>query len=93
MFLEIFLPWDLEALFTSGLMIQMARATDSRLLESHLPWIEKTFMIFDEIASKGNPIAEFRKFELQKLDEMLNHYAAAQTLNQASTASPQMRIL
>lgn len=55
-------------------MIVMARAVDIRLLENHPLWFEKAITIFDEMIASGNRIAESRKAELQKLDDLFNQF-------------------
>ena len=49
----------------------MSTAIDATLLEGHEPWSEVAYGILDEMASRGNMIALYRKNELQKLAEVL----------------------
>jgi proline utilization trans-activator len=51
----------------------MSTAIDASLLEGHGPWSEVAYSILDEMASRGNMIAVFRKRELQKLASVLSH--------------------
>ncbi len=51
----------------------MSTAIDASLLEGHEPWSEAAYSILDEMASRGNMIAVFRKRELQKLASVLAH--------------------
>ena len=51
----------------------MSSAIDASLLEGHEPWSEAAYSILDEMASRGNMIAVFRKRELQKLASVLTH--------------------
>jgi proline utilization trans-activator len=69
---DSFLPFDLEAVFVSGVVILMAPIIDSSLLESLAPWLQKSYVILDDMISRGNIIASFRKSELERLDELLS---------------------
>ncbi|KAJ0306624.1 hypothetical protein COL516b_004417 [Colletotrichum fioriniae] len=69
--LETFLPLDLDSLFVSTVALLVARGVDSRLIESQVPWLDKSHAIVEEMVVSGNLIAEFRKNEMQKLEEML----------------------
>lgn len=60
----------------------MSTAIDPSLLEGHEPWSEKAYSILDEMASRGNMIAVFRKRELQKLASVLSHLPPPKTANQ-----------
>lgn len=68
---ETFLPLDLDSLFVSTVALLVARGVDSRLIESQVPWLDKSHAIVEEMVASGNLIAEFRKNEMQKLEEML----------------------
>lgn len=48
----------------------MVPAIDARW--SYPAWLEKAYLIFDEIIENGNLIAKFRRSELQLLDELLS---------------------
>ncbi|KZL76341.1 Zn(II)2Cys6 transcription factor [Colletotrichum tofieldiae] len=87
--LETFLPLDLDSLFVSTVALLVARGVDSRLIESQSPWLEKSKAILEEMIASGNLIAEFRKNEMQKLEEMLIEFEAAQprTLSSSTTAA------
>ncbi|KAF6809657.1 C6 transcription factor [Colletotrichum musicola] len=77
--LETFLPLDLDSLFVSTVALLVARAVDPRLIESQSPWLQKSTGILEEMVASGNLIAEFRKSEMQKLEEMLSEFVAAQS--------------
>ncbi|KAH8730554.1 fungal-specific transcription factor domain-containing protein [Phaeosphaeriaceae sp. PMI808] len=72
--LETFLPWDLDALFVSTMVLILARFVDATLLENQATWIDKAYAFLESIVSSGNRIAAFRVVELRKLDEMLGDY-------------------
>ncbi|KAF2685815.1 hypothetical protein K458DRAFT_18001 [Lentithecium fluviatile CBS 122367] len=74
--LETFLPWDLDSLFVSTMVLLLARFVDRRLLDTQFPWLDKAFNFLDTIINSGNRIADFRLRELRKLEEMLNEYSA-----------------
>ncbi|KXG45193.1 Transcription factor [Penicillium griseofulvum] len=69
--LETFLPFDLESVFVSTIILLMGPVIDPHLLESHPNWLEKAYAIFDEMIRDGNQVAAFRRSELQQLHETL----------------------
>ncbi|KAJ5341000.1 hypothetical protein N7541_010124 [Penicillium brevicompactum] len=69
--LETFLPFDLESVFVSTVILLIGPAIDPRLLETHPTWLDKAYSIFDEMIGDGNQVASFRRAELQQLDETL----------------------
>ncbi|KAJ5595536.1 uncharacterized protein N7459_001744 [Penicillium hispanicum] len=68
--LETFLPFDLESIFVSAVVLLMGPAIDLRW--TYPAWLEKAYAIFEEITESGNLIAKFRRSELQLLDELLS---------------------
>ncbi|CAJ0554730.1 Ff.00g132430.m01.CDS01 [Fusarium sp. VM40] len=70
--LEAFLPFDLESLFVSSFNLLIAPVLDPRFSEHDAIFRHKTSIIFNEMVSKGNLIAVFRRSELQQLDDMLS---------------------
>lgn len=68
---ESFLPFDLEAVFSSAIVLSLANAVDTSLLRDKGPWLQTSFEVLDEMISRGNLIAGFHKSELQQLDEKL----------------------
>ncbi|KAJ5699073.1 transcriptional regulator family: Fungal Specific TF [Penicillium macrosclerotiorum] len=68
--LETFLQFDLESVFVSTVVLLMGAAIDMRW--NYPSWLEKAYLIFEEIIENGNLIAKFRRSELQLLDEMLS---------------------
>ncbi|KAJ5919259.1 hypothetical protein N7466_010202 [Penicillium verhagenii] len=52
------------------LVLLMAPAIDARW--SYPAWLEKAYLIFEDIIENGNLIAKFRRSELQLLDELLS---------------------
>ncbi|KAL4863875.1 hypothetical protein BDV12DRAFT_206112 [Aspergillus spectabilis] len=73
--LDSFLPFDLESTFVSSVVLLMAPAIDSALLESRKPWLQKSYMILDDMVSRGNLIAQFRKSELEQMSDLLYQLA------------------
>ncbi|KAH7361192.1 Zn(II)2Cys6 transcription factor [Pyrenochaeta sp. MPI-SDFR-AT-0127] len=86
--LETFLPWDLDSLFVSTMILILTRFVDYSLMDNQASWLDKAYAFLETMISSGNRIAAFRVIELRKLDEMLTEY----TLNQhrPSTSSPPM---
>jgi hypothetical protein len=56
----------------------MAPIIDSSLLESLTPWLQKSYIILDDMISRGNIIASFRKSELERLGELLSQLSTYQ---------------
>ncbi|KAH8807875.1 Zn(II)2Cys6 transcription factor [Xylogone sp. PMI_703] len=71
--LETFLHFDLESIFVSAVILLISPVIDVSLLDNGSSWLQKSYVIIDEMISNGNLIAEFRKSELQQLEETLNH--------------------
>lgn len=70
-FLETFLPFDLESVFVSTVILLIGPAIHPRLFESHPNCLERAYAIFEEMIRDGNQVANFRRSELQQLDETL----------------------
>ncbi|KAG7405975.1 Proline utilization trans-activator [Fusarium oxysporum f. sp. rapae] len=77
--LEAFLPFDLESLFVSSFNLLIAPVLDPRFSEYDATFRHKTHIIFNEMISKGNLIAMFRRSELQQLDDMLGRLPREQS--------------
>ncbi|KAM0081358.1 hypothetical protein ACKRZS_006487 [Fusarium odoratissimum] len=77
--LEAFLPFDLESLFVSSFNLLIAPVLDPRFSEYDATFRHKTHIIFNEMVSKGNLIAMFRRSELQQLDDMLGRLPREQS--------------
>jgi proline utilization trans-activator len=71
---ETFLPWDLDALFVSTMIIILTGFIHASLPVSQSTYLDKAFGLLEYMASNGNRIATFRIIELRKLDEMLETY-------------------
>jgi proline utilization trans-activator len=74
-YLETFLPWDLDSLFVSTMVLILTRFVDASLLDSQMTWLGKAYDFMETMVSSGNRIAAFRIVELRKLDEMLADYS------------------
>ncbi|KAJ0426811.1 fungal-specific transcription factor domain-containing protein [Aspergillus carlsbadensis] len=70
--LDSFLPFDLESTFVSSVVLLMAPAIDSNLLGNQVPWLQKSCVILDDMITRRNLIARFRKAELEQLDGLLS---------------------
>ncbi|KAL4880748.1 hypothetical protein BJY04DRAFT_207920 [Aspergillus karnatakaensis] len=73
--LDSFLPFDLESTFVSSVVLLLAPAIDAALLESRKPWLHKSYVILDDMISRGNLIAQFRKSELEQMSDLLYQLA------------------
>ncbi|RJE18722.1 hypothetical protein PHISCL_08937 [Aspergillus sclerotialis] len=70
--LDTFLPFDLDSTFVSAVILSIASFTDPSLVDDRTAWLQKTNIILDEMISRGNLIADFRKSELGQLTRMLS---------------------
>ncbi|KAL3439673.1 hypothetical protein BDV09DRAFT_157912 [Aspergillus tetrazonus] len=73
--LDSFLPFDLESTFVSSVVLLMAQAIDHSLLESRRPWLDKSYLILDDMIYRGNLIAQYRKTELEQLSALMYQLA------------------
>lgn len=87
--LETFLPFDLEAISVSTVNILLAPSIDSQLLENRVTWLDKAYAIFDEMASAGNVVAEYRRAELSQLDRMLCQLSQRHSRDGSASFNPQ----
>lgn len=69
--LENFLPFDLDATFTSTIALLMAATVDPSLIKELAPWLSRAFSVLDEMISRGNMVAKLTKIELQQLQDIL----------------------
>ncbi|OAP59708.1 hypothetical protein AYL99_07006 [Fonsecaea erecta] len=74
--LESFLPFDLDATFTSAITLLMAAAVDPSLVKDCSLWLLRSHAVFDEMISRGNQVAKLIKSELQQLESILNRLSA-----------------
>jgi len=82
---ETFLPWDLDALFVSTMVLVLTRFVDTSLLKEETGWLYKAYGFLESMVASGNRIAAFRVIELRRLDEMLADYLLNQ--HRPSTSS------
>ena len=87
---ETFLPWDLDSLFVSTMVLILTKFVDFSLMDSQSSWLDKAYSFLETMVSSGNRIAAFRVIELRKLDEMLAEYSMNR--HRPSTASPSMTV-
>ncbi|KAK6373764.1 hypothetical protein LTS17_008257 [Exophiala oligosperma] len=95
-FLATFVPFDLEAAFSSGIIVLIASAVEPLLVENLSAELAKTYCILDDLIAKGNMIANRRKAELHQLEELLNAFnrrqldpqLGAQSVENADLADP-----
>lgn len=72
---EVFLAFDLEATFSSAVILLMARPMDDILSESHHPRLDIAYNVLDEMTSRGNIIAQSRKMCLKHLERAFVSFA------------------
>lgn len=66
--IESFLPFDREATFSSAVVLIIAAAVDPSLLRDKESRLNIAYSILDDMAGRGNRIAEYHKHELEQLD-------------------------
>ncbi|EEU42724.1 uncharacterized protein NECHADRAFT_23362, partial [Fusarium vanettenii 77-13-4] len=71
--LENFLPFDLDAAFSSTIAIIMAATIDASLVTDYNHWIQRAYAVLDEISSRGNTVALLIGSELRQLEDTLEH--------------------
>lgn len=76
---ETFLPFDLDAAFTSTISILMAAGIDPSLINDHTAWTTRAYSILEEIRSRGNIIAGMVKSELEQLGHHLHQLSTNET--------------
>lgn len=54
------------------MVLFLAPAIDTTLLERHIPWADTAYSVLDGMISRGNLTAKARKSELQQLESILN---------------------
>jgi hypothetical protein len=79
---ETFLSLDLDPLYVSSTVL-VVTAVDESLLLDRDSWVQRSLALFEEIASGGNMIASWRRWEMQHLDGMLTDIS-----NETSTGAP-----
>jgi proline utilization trans-activator len=73
---EVFLSFDLEATFSSAVILLMARPMDDFLSENHHSRVEIAYNVLDEMTSRGNIIAQSRKMCLKHLERAFVSFVA-----------------
>ena len=69
---ESFLPFDLDAAFSSAVVLLLAGTVDHSLLRNTgFAWLNTIYAVLEEMVSRGNLIAQFYSTELHQLDENL----------------------
>jgi proline utilization trans-activator len=74
---ESFIPFDLEAVWSSAVVLLVIGIIDPSLLKDKDPFLQPAYTILDEMTASGNLVAEFRRNELQQLDHNLARFALA----------------
>lgn len=65
------MPFDLDATFTSSVVLLIAAAVDSSMIQGHIPWLEQTYAVLVEMGTRGNLIAKMVMSELEQLEALL----------------------
>lgn len=65
------MPFDLEAAYTSSIIVLIASFIDPNLLDKTTPGLAEMCSLLDEFIAHGNQVAKRRKAELQQLSNML----------------------
>ena len=67
--IDTFLPFDLECGFSAGLVLAMTNGIHPKLLPRH-QWLDEIMLVFDYMLEKGNVMAGLRKAEIQELSQI-----------------------
>ncbi|KAG9613406.1 proline oxidase, partial [Aureobasidium melanogenum] len=73
--LECFLSFDLDAAFSSAVILLMAALIDPSLIGEEIQLTELSYRILDEMTNRGNRVAGFLKLEIQQLETILSQAA------------------
>lgn len=90
---EMFLPFDLEALVISATNVLVAPALYPQTKASLATWAQKAFAVFDELSRSGNIIAQVEQAELQQLGEMVESVLSSELPPTAQTTTGTMTAL
>jgi proline utilization trans-activator len=82
--IETFLPFDLESVFSAGLVLHMVAHVHPKFLDT-LDWQSNVFSILDVMVANGNLLARLRKTEIEELSSMFNIIKA-----RPNTATPRV---
>lgn len=85
MFLDAFLPFQIEDASSSAFVLYLLRAIAPSLIHSNT-WCENLKCVLDKLIAKGNLAAPLRKQELKQLEQILAPLTPNPTPN--STADP-----
>lgn len=84
--LETFLPFDLDATFSSTIAILMAATIEHSLLLNYAAWLNRAYSVLEAMSTRGNAIADMHCKELRQLECLLSRFSLRDS--QASTAMP-----
>ncbi|OJJ79766.1 putative C6 transcription factor [Aspergillus glaucus CBS 516.65] len=68
--LESFLPFDLESLFSAAWVLSMISAIFPDTLPDH-SYRDTSFSLLDDMIERGNRVAQFRKSEIELLEDLV----------------------
>ncbi|KAI5926861.1 hypothetical protein F4810DRAFT_492398 [Camillea tinctor] len=98
--LETFLPFDLDSLYISSVVLLIGRVLDVFPMQDWSALLQRSSTVLQEMVARGNLIAGFRYNEIQRFDEMVNNlqtaanphvasFSTAMRHDQSSTILPQ----
>ncbi|CRK22475.1 hypothetical protein BN1723_002913 [Verticillium longisporum] len=79
--LGAFCPYDTEAIFVSTTNLLLGPAVDPQFINGDRTWLQREFVVFDDMINCGNQVAKFRKDELLQLDELLELFGTVAPLH------------
>ncbi|KAG7106334.1 putative transcriptional regulatory protein C3C7.04 like [Verticillium longisporum] len=79
--LGAFFPYDTEAIFVSTTNLLLGPAIDPQFINGGRIWLQRAFVVFDDMINCGNQVAKFRKDELLQLDELLELFGTVAPLH------------
>ncbi|KAI7220366.1 hypothetical protein KC333_g2381 [Hortaea werneckii] len=75
--LETFIPFDLEAAFSSAIVLMITATVDPSLIRKETDWLPVAYGVLEEMEGRGNLVASLRKSELEHLDKNLKSLPSA----------------
>lgn len=69
---ETFLSLDLDSLHVSSIILAVGPLLDDQRTKDRDSWMQRSFLLLENMISSGNLIACWRKQEMQQLDDMMN---------------------
>lgn len=83
--LETFLPFDLDATFSSSIAILMAATIEPSLLPDYATWLHRAYSVLEAMSTRGKAIADMHCKELRQLECLLSRFSSRDSHARAAT--------